>query len=117
MENTLDQETIILGDINVKAHSWESPVQDDSGNYWMEWISERNMVVHNKGGRPTFVRGTSEPYIDVTISTDNIAKSIDIWEVLDIKSLTEHRYILFDCQKVGAIKGPKKYRNTINWET
>ncbi|KAK9695115.1 hypothetical protein QE152_g33070 [Popillia japonica] len=39
------------------------------------------MVVHNTGIRPTFIRGTSESYIDVTFSTSRVAAQISNWEV------------------------------------
>lgn len=39
MDKVNQKEFIILGDINAKATEWGSPVTDEKGEYWMEWIS------------------------------------------------------------------------------
>lgn len=42
-----------------------SPIVDERGRYWTEWLATLNMVVLNTGAIPTFARGLSES-IDVT---------------------------------------------------
>lgn len=54
-----------------------------------------NMVAHNVGGEPTFVRGESRSYIDVTCSTTGIARRIENWEIITEENLTEHCSIFF----------------------
>nr|CAI5835676.1 unnamed protein product [Callosobruchus analis] len=94
-------EYIILGDLNVKSPQWGSPIADKRGLYLSDWIAQSDLVVHNTGNKPTFSRGLTQSYIDVTISTSNLAKDIDKWEVLDEESLSDHHFIYFE---VGKIK-------------
>lgn len=53
-------------------------------------IASKDMVVRNTGLKATFVRGETESFIDVTISTSAIANQIINWEVSQIETLTDH---------------------------
>ncbi|KAK9729428.1 hypothetical protein QE152_g15957 [Popillia japonica] len=53
------------------------------GTYWTDWIASSGIVGHNTGLRPTFIRGETKSFIDVTISTQNIASKLMHWEVLE----------------------------------
>lgn len=64
-----DKDAIILGDLNSKSAYWGSQVTDNRGRLLEEWIAEMDLVVINTGLRPTFERGTSASYIDVTLAT------------------------------------------------
>lgn len=122
MAHVNTQQIVVLGDINAKSTHWASPVTDDKGAYWMGWLSSKDMVVHNKGNSPTFVRGQTRSYIDVTLSTKKIAGSIVNWRVLDQETLTEHKYINFEIHGFGGRKGQYMRSdvglaaNTVNWE-
>lgn len=115
MKHVNKHEFIILGDINAKSFLWGSPRTDEKGEYWVEWISAKDMIVQNTGLKPTFVRGETKSYIDVTMSTSKIAKKITSWEVLDVETLTEHKYIYFE---IGGIKVKKKekIKSIVDWE-
>lgn len=115
---TLDAntQTVILGDFNAKSPQWGSPVTDEKGEYWMEWIAARDMAVHNTGLLPTFIRGETRSYIDVTISTDRIAKDITNWEVLKTETLTEHQYISFEIEGRTPKKRGGVTQKEVNWE-
>ncbi|KAK9747266.1 Endonuclease-reverse transcriptase [Popillia japonica] len=117
--NRIDRrQTIVLGDINAKSPQWGASRTDKKGAYWLQWIHALDMVVLNTGREPTFVRGQTKSYIDVTLSTNLIAKQITDWKGLDHDSLTEHNYIFFE------IKGAKKERSigkgkpitTVDWD-
>lgn len=85
----------IAGDANAKSPHWGSPFSNERGDYWMDWAAALDLVVHNTGKTPTFVRGGSESYIDVTFSTQKLAKLIVHWEVIEQENLTDHRYIYY----------------------
>lgn len=88
---------IILGDLNAKSGLWGSPSSDWKGQYWEGWVSECDLVIHNWGNVPTFVRGVSESYIDVTLSSENAAGRVRGWRVLEqVENLSYHRYIRFE---------------------
>ena len=116
--NTLDDgiQSVIIGDVNAKSPHWGSPVTDEKGEYWMDWISSKDMVVHNTGVKPTFIRGATRSYIDVTISTNRVATSITHWEVLESETLTEHQYIYFEILGIGAKKRATVARPMVEWE-
>lgn len=117
MDTANNKDVIILGDINAKSTYWGAPKSDKKGNYWLNWLSARDMIVLNKGTKPTFVRGQSESHIDVSLATNKIACRINNWEVLDTDTLTEHRYICFDISGTGAMKRTNLQKADANWET
>ncbi|KAJ8963710.1 hypothetical protein NQ314_005431 [Rhamnusium bicolor] len=88
--------SIILGDLNVKSPEWGSPTTDNRGAYMAEWISTLDLVVQNNGDIPTFERGNSTSFIDVTFSTQAIARDIINWKVLMEESMSPHRFIYFE---------------------
>ncbi|KAK9729971.1 Endonuclease-reverse transcriptase [Popillia japonica] len=108
------EECIILGDINSKSIQWGSPIPDKREKYWTEWMSTLNLVVHNTGMEPTFVRGLSQSYIDVTCSTQKLAKTISEWKVLENETLTEHAYIYFEIKGTKTPKNPAGKESTLN---
>lgn len=104
--NTVRQnsgDAIILGDLNMKSPRWGSPTTDARAEYFIEWMGTLDLLTHNCGNKPTFVRGTSTSYIDVTFSTQGIARNITNWKVLDDEPISDHSFIYFE------IKG------TISW--
>jgi hypothetical protein len=89
---------VIAGDLNAKSAEWGSPVENRRGTLLSEWVARNRMVVHNQGIRPTFMRGNSHSYIDVTISNGKAAKKIQRWQVMEIETLSDHQYISFEIE-------------------
>lgn len=58
-------------------------------------VAAKELVVHNRGNKPTFVKKTSESNLDITLSDEKDAEKIKHWEVLDEETLADHRYITF----------------------
>nr|CAI5847758.1 unnamed protein product [Callosobruchus analis] len=105
-------ETIILGDLNAKSIDWGAPSTDRRGKILCEWLATMDMVVMNDGLLPTFSRRTSQSFIDVTFATQELAKNISKWEVLDEESLSDHRYIYFEVNTKCKIKKMPSVRHT-----
>ncbi|KAK9717100.1 hypothetical protein QE152_g24371 [Popillia japonica] len=78
------------------------------GEYWAEWIATLNMVIHNTGDTPSFCRGSSESYMDVTCSTQNVAHKMSEWQVLGPENLSDYAYILFEIVNSSGQKRPKQ---------
>lgn len=96
------KEKIFAGDLNAKSNAWGSPYTDARGKYVDEWVAELDLVIMNRGNTPTFERGNSRSFIDVTGATANVAKKIKGWEVLLGEFLTLHNHIYFEiCQSVS----------------
>lgn len=70
--------------------------EDRKGKMVRDWIAEHGLVLHNKGNRPTFNRNGAVSFIDLTLSTEDIANQISNWRVLDEENLSDHPYILFE---------------------
>ncbi|KAK9729431.1 Endonuclease-reverse transcriptase [Popillia japonica] len=97
-----NKEAVIAGDINAKSFLWQSPVSDKRGEYWAEWVAALDLVVHNTGEVATFARGTTESFIDVTLSTQKMSTRIINWKVMEEENMTDHRYIYYEL-KVNAV--------------
>lgn len=87
---------IIAGDFNAKAPSWGSPTLDIRGEHLLECAAELNLNVINTGNKPSFERGETKSYIDITLATQNMTSRIRNWEVLDEEVNTYHNYIYFE---------------------
>ena len=61
-----------------------------------EWLSEMNMTVLNRGGRPTFVRYNQESYIDITLCTEGAARNLMSWRVSDEETLGWDQAVEFE---------------------
>ncbi|XP_056645135.1 uncharacterized protein LOC130450650 [Diorhabda sublineata] len=112
---TNNSDAIILGDLNAKSPMWGSSVTDEKGQYWVEWINARDLVVLNTGNEPTFIRGDSESFIDATIATNRVSQRVTNWEILDTETLTEHRHIAFEIKVNRAKIKTTSIRPLIDW--
>jgi hypothetical protein len=61
-----------------------------------------DLHVCNIGDSPTFVRGASESFIDVTFASRALCQKVSNWRVLDVDSLSLHQYITFDISRITA---------------
>lgn len=87
---------IVTGDFNAKAPEWGHNMADKRGELVNEWTEELNLNVINDGLHPTFVRGESQSFIDLTLVNTHIVKNISNWQVLDHEeSLSDHNFIYF----------------------
>nr|CAI5847919.1 unnamed protein product [Callosobruchus analis] len=75
---------------------WGSPVNDKRGHLLAEWLAGQNLIVINHGDTPTFQRGLSSSFIDITLATHKAAGKILEWKVIEEESLSDHRFIVFE---------------------
>ena len=93
------REAIVLGDLNIKSPLWGAQRSDARGEYFAEWIAAMQLVVHNTGSVPTFTRGSSASYIDVTCSTERLAGRVRNWKVLEEEeTISDHNFIYFEIE-------------------
>lgn len=93
-----NNKVIVGGDFNAKSRIWNSPIEDTRGIILAEWFASLDLVVVNRGNCPTFVRGSSKSFIDVTACTQTLARHISSWEVLLEENLSDHNSILFNLE-------------------
>ncbi|KAK9687553.1 hypothetical protein QE152_g36179 [Popillia japonica] len=72
-------------------------------------MARLNLVVINTGKVPTFRRGNSVSYIDVTCGTQNTTRMIKEWKVLQTENLTDHAYIF--CEVTNGGTGTSSYKS------
>ena len=99
---THTKQIIISADLNAKAFAWESPIEDKRGKVVTEWLAQKDLIVINKGSRPTFVRGKSRSFIDITVASSRIAAQIGGWTVTQKENLSDHRTIIFNLEESGC---------------
>ncbi|XP_057666046.1 uncharacterized protein LOC130899891 [Diorhabda carinulata] len=82
---------LIVGDVNAKSSQWGSPINDERGDLWDDWMAQMNIIaINNK--KPTFVRGTSRSHIDVTLASEGSSRKIANWDQI----FTHHKFITYD---------------------
>ena len=86
---------IIGGDFNAKSYEWGSPTEDARGGVVMEWVSGSDLIVLNRGSRPTFERGSQRSHIDITMCSSGIVNKIKYWKVEEEEILGDHNLISY----------------------
>ncbi|XP_072400995.1 uncharacterized protein [Diabrotica undecimpunctata] len=104
----LGNECVVLGNFNAKSAEWGSPITNTRGKMLLEWIGALDLVILNTGLEPTFVRGDSRLYIDVTLTTQGTARCVKDWAVLVEYTGTEHQFIGFSIGKTEDVGGRPK---------
>lgn len=85
---------IVMGDFNSKHSVWGSSRSDVRGRKIIEWTAADTLCIHNDGVTPTYRNGEKISYIDLTITTADIAHRVSGWKVReDLDSLSDHNYI------------------------
>lgn len=87
---------IIAGDFNAKSPQWGMDTADARGQVMTDWIATNDLVISNQGNKPTFTHQNYGSILDLTLATGNIAPYINNWDVLDMESLSDHKYIMFE---------------------
>ena len=90
----------IVGDFNSKSQAWGSKSEDKRGEFLLEWIATNGLIIQNDGKHPTWQRGASESFLDLTLTAESIVHRIKNWEVLaNMETLSDHNYIYFELKK------------------
>lgn len=97
---------IICGDFNAKSPMWASRTRDRRRECIEEWAAENDIYLLNIGAESTCVRKQSSSIVDLSWCTTDIISYIHDWNVLQIETLSDHRYIRF---KLSDIKPGVEY--------
>ncbi|KAK9738873.1 hypothetical protein QE152_g9454 [Popillia japonica] len=68
----------------------------------------KGLNVLNVGNTPTFERGSSRSYIDITWATEALTRRVQKWTVLAGEVCTFHNYIYFEIQQSGIVREKSK---------
>jgi hypothetical protein len=114
-------EILITGDFNGKSPQWGDHRLDKRGIRIGQLLARWQFTVANSGNVPTFFRGEARSVIDLTFSTEGLARKIRDWQVLEAETLSDHQYIYFRLteSRECAVSRPFRRRwnvKRINWE-
>jgi len=110
-----DLPVIAVGNFNSKSGSWCSLVEDARGILLADLMASIDKMACNQGNSSTFVRNSSETYIDITFAKNQIIGRISGWKVLGKESLSFHRYITFEIRSNQAWHMGQKADNWWCW--
>jgi endonuclease/exonuclease/phosphatase family metal-dependent hydrolase len=95
IRNSTGENILLNGDFNAKSHECNSPTEYSRGRTLSEWVASNGLVVQNKGQTPTYVRGASESYIDLTLTSRALSRRVRNWYVNAEENLSDHQNIIF----------------------
>lgn len=103
LENLIRQRknlrTIICGDFNAKNPIWGGEQKCDRGEKLAEFCAALDLIVLNTDEHPTFRRGESTSFIDVTLVTADLAGNVSSWLVdVEDENLSDHQNIYFEVE-------------------
>lgn len=61
----------------------------------LEYLSTTDLIIANKGNKPTFINKYRKRVLDITKVLNKLYDKITQWKLLDNDSLSDHRYISF----------------------
>jgi ribonuclease HI len=113
--NSNNLKLLIGCDANSHNIVWGSSDTNLRGNKLLEFIASSNLVILNKGNRPTFVNSIREQVIDITLCTNDVEEYVENWHVSQEDSLSDHQTIRFTISCDPS--PPILYRNakSTNW--
>ena len=110
------KDVIVTGDFNAKSPEWGERRLDDRGELVGEVIVQCDLFVLNRGRKPTCLcyHGMTGSIIDLTIANESAAAKIKDWMVLDLATLSDHKYIRFD---LGTAEKRVKQKKAKRWNS
>lgn len=111
-------------DANAHHHIWGSSNINERGESIFDYLLGSNLLIANKGCKPTFSISNRSEVIDLTLVSDQQPSIVKNWRVSDVASLSDHNLITFRLDQVVKVEEKfvrnyrkadwAKYRNIIN---
>ncbi|ENN74966.1 hypothetical protein YQE_08462, partial [Dendroctonus ponderosae] len=103
---TFTKDIIIAGDFNAWSTDWGMKTTNGKGKILTEWMAVHSLTLQNNGNEPTFTRAEVGSIVDLTLARGDINAIFSGWIVLDIETLSDHRYIYFEILKTSKTRRP-----------
>lgn len=100
---------IVTGDFNAHSQVWGSRSTCHRGNLVLEFMGALNLITKNDGVLPTWTRGQSQSFLDLTMVPTHMIGRMTHWEVMETESLSDHFYVHFIINQ-----SPKDTYSTVN---
>lgn len=107
---------LVAGDFNAKAIEWGMPRSDSRGKHVMEMAARRGLIVLNTGVS-TFRRpGQRETTPDISLASEDLARHVINWKVMEDFTGSDHQYITFQLQAKNKVQSVRTHRPK-RWNT
>ncbi|CRK95004.1 CLUMA_CG008490, isoform A [Clunio marinus] len=106
---------ILSADANAHHQIWGGNQICNRGIKVLDFIIKENLILLNKGDIPTFVRGNSRTFIDITVSSKGLSDRLVDWQVDINRSGSDHNTIFFSL-KTDTFENLGKVKRRTNWE-
>lgn len=107
---------IVAGDFNAKAIEWGDRTTNTRGRCILNMAARLGLIVMNTGITPTFRRqGCEYTTPDITLVTENLARRIAEWKVLEDYNGSDHHYISFRIAEGANLIPTARIRGTRKW--
>ena len=104
---------LLACDANAHHTEWGSTDTNSRGESFLEFIIKYNLEIMNIGNTPTFVTAARKEVLDITITSQNLARYIQKWQVSAEPSLSDHRIITFELEGIeGKVSNNRNPRRT-----
>lgn len=88
---------LVAGDFNARSAAWGDWCQNLRGTILTDFLDSFGLQVINAGNKPTFVGIGRGSIVDVTLSTESLARDITNWRVRDdLDSMSDHNYVSYE---------------------
>ena len=91
---------LLACDANAHHIQWGSTIVNSEGESILEFIIKCYLEIMNIGNTPTFVTAARKEVLDITITSQNLARYIQKWQVSAEPSLSDHRFITFELESI-----------------
>lgn len=113
---------IICVDSNSHSKVWFNDNDDQRGEQINDFLAENNLIICNEGiFGPTYQCSTGSSHIDITLCNLNTNNLINEWQILDIDSHSDHKYIYFELsaktEKIEFYSTFKYNTKRADWES
>lgn len=87
---------LLMGDFNGKNVLWGYKINDVRGKAIADFILEKGFtIVNDTSFGPSFVTSRASGNPDLTLVSPGIFPMISKWQILDLESNSDHKYITF----------------------
>ncbi|XP_066260790.1 myosin-2 heavy chain-like [Euwallacea similis] len=108
---------IVAGDFNAKNIIWNASKTEERGKIMEEFMAEMDMIVCNRGDKPTFETTTASSIIDITMASNNGKWKVRDWTVGEEENLSDHNNVYYILERETLNTETKKKLKTekIRW--
>ena len=104
LSNFQSEKVLITMDSNARSELWFDKVTDGKGILLEEFIYEQDLTILNKPNTPpTFMSGSWESNIDITLATKNFLRYVKAWKVDCSCKTSDHNMIIMELEGNGKI--------------